>query len=41
MVESRLSEKVEIRDKSLNGKGIFAKENIKKGEIVFIKVVIF
>ena len=37
MIESRLSEKVEIRDKSLNGKGIFAKENIKKGEIVFIK----
>ncbi len=37
MIESRLSPKVEIRDKSLNGKGIFAKEEIKKGEIVFIK----
>ena len=37
MLESRLSDKVEIRDNSINGKGIFAKENIKKGEIVFIK----
>lgn len=37
MIKSRLSNKVEIRDKSLNGKGIFAKEDIKKGEIVFIK----
>ena len=34
MLESRLSDKVEIRDNSINGKGIFAKENIKKGEIV-------
>ena len=37
MIESRLSEKVEVRDTSINGKGIFAKENIKKGEIVFVK----
>lgn len=37
MIESKLSPKVEIRDRSLNGKGIFAKENISKGEIVFIK----
>ena len=37
MIESKLSPKVEVRDKSLNGKGIFAKEDIKKGEIVFIK----
>ena len=37
MIESRLSPKVEVRDKSLNGKGIFAKEDIKKDEIVFIK----
>ena len=37
MVSSRLSSKVEIRDKSLNGRGIFAKEDIKKDEIVFIK----
>lgn len=37
MLKSVLSNKVEIRTNSLNGKGIFAKENIKKGEIVFIK----
>ena len=37
MVKSILSDKVEVRTNSLNGKGIFAKENIKKGEIVFIK----
>lgn len=37
MIESKLSPKVEVRDKSLNGQGIFAKEDIKKGEIVFIK----
>lgn len=34
MISSRLSPKVEIRDKALNGKGIFAKENISKGESV-------
>lgn len=38
MVKSFLSEKVEIRDNSnINKKGIFAKERIKKGEIVCIK----
>lgn len=37
MIKSRLSDKVEVRSKSLNGKGIFAKEDISKGEIVFIK----
>lgn len=37
MLKSVLSNKVEIRTNSLNGKGIFAKDNIKKGEIVFIK----
>lgn len=36
-VSSRLSDKVEIRENALNGKGIFAKEDIKKNEIVFIK----
>ena len=28
MISSKLSNKVEIRDKALNGKGIFAKEQI-------------
>lgn len=37
MVKSMMSDKVEIREGSLNGKGIYAKENIKAGEIVFIK----
>ena len=37
MLKSVLFNKVEIRTNSLNGKGIFAKENIKKEEIVFIK----
>ena len=37
MIKSVLSPKVEIRVNSLNGKGIFAKESIKSGEIVFIK----
>ena len=37
MVKSVMSDKVEIRDNGLNGKGVFAKEFIKKGEIVFIK----
>ena len=32
MIKSRLSNKVEVRAKSLNGKGIFAKEDIKKDE---------
>ncbi len=37
MIKSIMSDKVEIRDNGLNGKGIFAKYFIKKGEIVFIK----
>lgn len=37
MIKSVLSPKVEVRTNSLNGKGIFAKEIIKAGEIVFIK----
>jgi len=37
MIKSWLSNKVETRENSLNGKGIFAKEHINKGEIVFIK----
>jgi len=37
MVSSRLSDKVEIRINALNGKGIFANEDIKRGEVVFIK----
>lgn len=37
MIKSILSSKVEIRNNGLNGKGIFAKEPIKKGEMVFIK----
>lgn len=37
MIKSILSSKVEIRNNGLNGKGIFAKEFIKKGEMVFIK----
>lgn len=32
MVSSRLSDKVEVRSKSLNVNGIFAKEDIKKDE---------
>lgn len=37
IIKSILSDKVEIRNNSLNGKGIFATDFIKKGEIVFIK----
>lgn len=37
MIKSVMSNKVEIRDNGINGRGIFAKEFIKKGEIVFIK----
>ena len=36
-LKSIISEKVEIRNKSLNGKGFFAKQDINKGEIVFVK----
>ena len=37
MIESFLSPKVEIRDKAIDGKGLFAKEDINKDEIVFIQ----
>lgn len=37
MIKSILSNKVEVRENALNGKGIFAKEHINKGEIVFVK----
>ena len=37
MVKSFITNKIEIRDSSLDGKGMFAKEEIKKDEIVFIK----
>lgn len=38
MISSFLSDKVEIRDNSIiDGKGVFAKERISKGEIVCIK----
>jgi uncharacterized protein len=37
MVKSVLSEKVEVRKSDISGTGTFAKEDIKKGEIVFIK----
>lgn len=37
MVKSLLSEKVEIKISKIHQKGIFAKELLKKGEIVFIK----
>lgn len=34
---SVMSVKVEVRESGVNGVGMFAKEDIKKGEIVFIK----
>jgi SET domain-containing protein len=37
MLKSFISPKVEIRRSRLNGVGMFAKGDIKKGEIVFIK----
>ena len=30
MIKSIMSDKVEIRDNGINGKGVFAKEKIKK-----------
>lgn len=36
-LSSRISEKVEIRESNISRKGMFAKELIKKGEIVYIK----
>ena len=37
MIKSILSEKTEVRNTSLNGKGTFATENIKKGEMIYIR----
>lgn len=37
MVRSIISNKVEVRDSPIHGKGMFAKKDIKKGEVVFIK----
>lgn len=37
MLKSILSKKVEVRENSLSGKGTFAIEDIKKGEMVFIR----
>ena len=36
-MKSRISDKVEIRNSGINKKGMFAKELIYKGEIVYIK----
>mgnify|MGYP001204032794 CR=1 FL=1 len=37
MVKSVLSDKVDIRESKIHKRGIFAKEVLKKGEVVFIK----
>lgn len=37
MIKSILSKKTEVRDISLNGKGTFAIEDIKKGEMIYIR----
>ena len=37
MIKSILSPKTEIRKKSLNGKGTFAIQDIKKGEMIYIR----
>lgn len=37
MVKSVISQKIEIRESIINHKGMFAKELIQKGEIVYIK----
>lgn len=37
MVYSILSKKIEVRSSPIHGKGMFAKMDIKKGEVVFIK----
>ena len=37
MVGSIISNKVEVRDSPIHGKGMFAQKDIKKGEVVFIK----
>ena len=36
-IKSYKSPKTEIKESTIKGKGLFAKEDIKKGEIVFIK----
>lgn len=36
-IKSMVSEKVAIENSQINGKGMFAKEKIAKGEVVFIK----
>lgn len=37
MVKSIISDKVEVRESNIQGIGTFAKESIRKGEVVFIK----
>lgn len=37
MTKSILSPKVFVDDSSINGKGTFAKEDIKKGEVIYIR----
>ncbi len=37
MITSTISKKIYIGDSPINGKGMFAKERIKKGGVVFIK----
>lgn len=37
MVKSFVINKIETRESSIHGRGMFAKEKIKKGEVVFIK----
>jgi SET domain-containing protein len=37
MVKTFLSDKIEIRNSKIHGKGLFAKVAVKQGEIVFIK----
>jgi len=40
MIKSVMSNKVEIRDNGINGKGIFAKEFIKKVKLLMLMEVI-
>lgn len=37
MIESIISDKIEVADSPIHGKGMFAKERVLKGEVVFIK----
>ena len=41
MVKSFVIDKIEIRESPIHGKGMFAKELIKKGEIVFTRLYNF